>query len=87
MGKKRIYELAKELNVSSKQVLNTAKKQGISVGNHMSTVNLNEEKAIRNALANKKSKGSVNAKPKAMETAKSNASAMRLLPLIKSPLK
>ena len=64
MGKKRIYELAKELNVSSKQVLNTAKKQGISVGNHMSTVNLNEEKAIRNALANKKSKGSVNAKPK-----------------------
>ena len=41
MSKKRIYELAKELNVSSKEVIAAAKKKGIEVGNHMSTIGEN----------------------------------------------
>lgn len=47
MGKKRIYELAKELNVSSKQIVDRANKQGFDVKNHMSTVDDNQERQIR----------------------------------------
>ena len=38
MSKKRIYELAKELNVSNKEVIEVAKKNGFKVGNHMSSL-------------------------------------------------
>lgn len=54
MSKKRIYELAKELNVSSKEVIAAAKKKGIEVGNHMSTIGENEERQVRSAFAPKK---------------------------------
>ena len=54
MSKKRIYELAKELNVSSKEVIAAAKKKGIEVGNHMSTIGENEERQVRAAFATKK---------------------------------
>ena len=54
MSKKRIYELAKELNVSSKEVIAAAKKKGIEVGNHMSTIGENEERQGRAAFAPKK---------------------------------
>lgn len=54
MSKKRIYELAKELNVSSKEVIAAAKKKGIEVGSHMSTIGENEERQVRAAFAPKK---------------------------------
>ena len=54
MSKKRIYELAKELNVSSKEVIAAAKKKGIEVGNHMSTIGENKERQVRAAFAPKK---------------------------------
>ena len=54
MSKKRIYELAKELNVSSKEVIAAAKKKGIEVGNHMSTIGENEERQVRAAFDPKK---------------------------------
>ena len=54
MSKKRIYELAKELNVSSKEVIAAAKKKGIEVGNHMSTIGENEARQVRAAFAPKK---------------------------------
>lgn len=54
MSKKRIYELAKELNVSSKEVIAAAKKKGIEVGNHMSTIGENEERQVMAAFAPKK---------------------------------
>ena len=54
MSKKRIYELAKELNVSSKEVIAAAKKKGIEVGTHMSTIGENEERQVRAAFAPKK---------------------------------
>jgi len=38
MGKKRIYELAKEINQSSKVVVDKAHKLGIDVKNHMGAI-------------------------------------------------
>ncbi|KIS03637.1 translation initiation factor IF-2 [Paucilactobacillus wasatchensis] len=50
MGKERIYELAKELNVASKDIVAIAKKQGIEVKNHMSSVDENQAKTLRTAV-------------------------------------
>ncbi len=50
MSKKRIYQIAHELNVSSKEVIDAAKKNGIKVGNHMSMLDENEEKTVRDNL-------------------------------------
>ncbi|MFT9213580.1 translation initiation factor IF-2 N-terminal domain-containing protein, partial [Liquorilactobacillus ghanensis] len=50
MGKKRIYQLAKELNISSKEVIAAAKERGFSVRNHMSTLGENEERQLRESL-------------------------------------
>ncbi|WP_282709056.1 translation initiation factor IF-2 [Ligilactobacillus sp. Marseille-Q7487] len=51
MAKKRIYELAKELNISSKEVIAAAKEKGFKVGNHMSVVGENEERQLRAIFA------------------------------------
>ena len=50
MSKKRIYQIAHELDVSSKEVIAAAKKNGIKVGNHMSMLDENEEQAIKKSL-------------------------------------
>ncbi|MBW1679375.1 MAG: translation initiation factor IF-2, partial [Deltaproteobacteria bacterium] len=39
MAKKRVFELAKELNMASKELITTIKKIGIPVSNHMSALN------------------------------------------------
>lgn len=54
MGKKRIYELAKEINKSSKDVVEKAQSLGIDVKNHMGSVTSDDEKKLREALTNKK---------------------------------
>ncbi|BDZ31043.1 translation initiation factor IF-2 [Lactiplantibacillus sp. WILCCON 0030] len=58
MGKKRIYELAKELHVPSKQLIAQAQQLGFSVKNHMSTLGDNEERQLKGTQAgtNPKSK-------------------------------
>lgn len=38
MSKTRVYELAKELNVASKEIIEKAKEVGISYNSHMSTM-------------------------------------------------
>ncbi|MGC6767073.1 translation initiation factor IF-2 [Enterococcus sp. LJL51] len=53
MGKKRIYELAKEMSQSSKDVVNKAHELGIDVKNHMGAINTDDEKKIRSAFAPK----------------------------------
>lgn len=53
MGKKRIYELAKELNVSSKVVIEAARTKGFTVNNHMSTIGDNEERQVKEVLLKK----------------------------------
>ncbi|MBU9788034.1 translation initiation factor IF-2 [Lentilactobacillus sp. IMAU92037] len=63
MGKKRIYELAKELNVSSKQIVDRADKEGFTIKNHMSTVDDNQEKQIRKMFSKGASATSHSARP------------------------
>ncbi|WP_395318607.1 translation initiation factor IF-2 [Fructilactobacillus frigidiflavus] len=52
MPKKRIYELAKELNVPSKKILTAAQSKGYDVKNHMSGLDATEEKTVRGMLNN-----------------------------------
>ncbi|HZK18152.1 MAG TPA: translation initiation factor IF-2 [Clostridia bacterium] len=59
MGKRRrVHEIAKEMNVSSKEVINGLKEIGISVKSHMSTIDSGEaEKVIKLFQSDKKDKG------------------------------
>lgn len=50
MGKKRIYEFAKELNLPSKKVVEAAQKAGLDIKNHMATVAADQEQKIKKAL-------------------------------------
>ena len=47
MSKKRVYELAKELDVPSKDLVEKAQKLGIDVKNHMSTLSEDNVKQIK----------------------------------------
>ncbi|WP_308399032.1 translation initiation factor IF-2 [Weissella thailandensis] len=57
---KRIYELAKDLNVSSKDLVSIANKANMSVKNHMSTLDDKAVKTLTNAV--KKNNSSAKAK-------------------------
>ncbi|AUJ29907.1 translation initiation factor IF-2 [Liquorilactobacillus hordei] len=74
MGKKRIYELAKELNVSSKVVIETARKKGFAVNNHMSTIGDNEERQVKEALKQTTDKVNTAKKPAVNESKNSKIS-------------
>lgn len=54
MGKKRVYELAKEMNQSSKDVVEKAHALGVDVKNHMGALSSDEESKIRQAFGGKK---------------------------------
>lgn len=56
MGKKRIYELAKELNVSSKEIIDDANRAGYDIKNHMTTVDDAQEKRIRQVFSKQNQK-------------------------------
>lgn len=58
MSKKRLYELAKELGLSSKELISKAKEANIIVNNHMSNIESHEERIIRDLVANKDEKKS-----------------------------
>ncbi|MDN6639874.1 MAG: translation initiation factor IF-2 [Tetragenococcus sp.] len=47
MGKKRIYELAKEMNKSSKEIVETAQSLGFDVNNHMGSLTEEQEQKVR----------------------------------------
>ena len=47
MAKERIYELAKELKMPSKDLVDLAKKEGITVKSHMSSVTSEEANRLR----------------------------------------
>ncbi|MFC6206230.1 translation initiation factor IF-2 [Levilactobacillus tongjiangensis] len=73
MGKKRIYELAKEINVSSKQIIAKAEEKGFPVKNHMSTLGDNEERQLRAAFQPKAAGSKPAAKPQAKQPVKTEA--------------
>ena len=51
MRKKHIYEIAKELNVASKELVKLAQEKGFPTKSHMSTVGENEERHLRAAFS------------------------------------
>ena len=53
MGKKRVYELAKEINQSSKDVVEKAQKLGLDVKNHMGALSSADEGKIRQSFEKK----------------------------------
>ena len=71
MSKTRVYELAKELNVASKEIIEKAKEVGISYNSHMSTM---EESEIS------KIKGAWNSKPATKPAAKAPKQEVKSAP-------
>jgi len=50
MGKKRVYEFAKELNISSKELLNTASNAGLEYKSHMSSMKDDEMNQVKDFM-------------------------------------
>ncbi|MBM7707927.1 translation initiation factor IF-2 [Enterococcus lemanii] len=53
MTNKRVYEIAKELNKSSKDIIDKAHTLGIDVKNHMGVVSESQERVLRQAFTSK----------------------------------
>lgn len=56
MGKIKIYELAKELNLTSKEIMEKAKELGLEIKTHMSSIEEKEANKIREKYAKKENK-------------------------------
>ena len=50
LGKLKIYELAKKLDMSSKEIIDIAKKLNIEVKNHLSSIEDNEASMIEKSI-------------------------------------
>ena len=72
MDKIKVYELAKELDLTSKDILNKAKAMGIDVSSHLSSLELEQADKIRNEFktGNKNVKMANNEKNKTKEEGK-----------------
>ena len=72
MDKIKVYELAKELDLTSKDILNKAKAMGIDVSSHLSSLELEQADKIRNEFktGNKNVKVANNEKNKTKEESK-----------------
>ncbi|MGY3748145.1 translation initiation factor IF-2 [Vagococcus salmoninarum] len=64
MGKKRIYELAKEMDQPSKAVIDQAHSLGIDVKNHMGSISIDQETKIRSAFGGDSKKSTQSAQSK-----------------------
>ena len=51
MGKVRVYELAKELNLESKKIIDFLSQKGVTVKNHMSVLEESQVDLVRSGLA------------------------------------
>ena len=60
MGKIKIYDIAKKLNLTSKEVLDIAKKLKIEAKSHLSGVDEEEAKKIEKEISKKQGKGTAN---------------------------
>ena len=78
MSKKRVYELAKELNVPSKDIVEKAQSAGVDVKNHMSTLNDSDIDKVKHLLAPSKAKGQDNKKSGQAPAKKNNHSNKKL---------
>ena len=75
MGKIKIYEIAKRLDVASKDVLEIAKKLNIEVKNHMSSVTEEEEAKIEKEMKGKDTKNKEKTAKKQVEHEKKEEKA------------
>lgn len=82
MTKVRIYELAKELGVDNKVVVDKAKELGFDVKSHMSSLEDTQEKALQTALS-KKNPAKKPAASKAAATTKVEKPAQKTTPAAK----
>ena len=64
MAKKRIYEIAKELDIDNKAVVDKAQELGFNVTNHMSSLDDAEINQLKNAFSNKEGANSDNSSKK-----------------------
>ena len=46
MTNKRVYEIAKEMNKSSKEIVDKAKSLGFNVSNHMAVISESQEREV-----------------------------------------
>ncbi|ALZ87945.1 translation initiation factor IF-2 [Aerococcus urinaeequi] len=53
MSKKRVYEVAKEIGISSKELLNAAEKAGFEYSSHMASMTDDEVNKLKSSFANK----------------------------------
>ncbi|MBO8128817.1 MAG: translation initiation factor IF-2 [Peptococcaceae bacterium] len=72
MGKKRVHEVAKELNLASKEVVAILNDMGVTVKSHMSTIEDKDIQALKNKIL---SKSKVKDKPDKDDKDKENTGA------------
>lgn len=85
MGKKRIYELAKEMNKASKGVVDKAHQLGMDVKNHMGAISSEQETKLRQAFGggstvNTQSKATNNQKQQTTQNKPANKKPMNNKP-------
>lgn len=85
MGKKRIYELAKEMNKASKDVVDKAHQLGMDVKNHMGVISSEQETKLRQAFGggstvNTQSKATNNQKQQTTQNKPANKKPMNNKP-------
>ncbi|EFT39422.1 translation initiation factor IF-2 [Enterococcus faecalis TX2137] len=85
MGKKRIYELAKEMNKASKDVVDKAHQLGMDVKNHMGAISSEQETKLRQAFGggstvNTQSKATNNQKQQTTQNNPANKKPMNNKP-------
>lgn len=68
MGKKRVYEFAKEINQSSKEVVEKAQSMGIDVKNHMGALSTADESKLKQAFPSLQAKAPANPSANQHET-------------------
>ena len=79
MGKMKLYELAKEMDVSSKELLEQAKEMGINIKSHLSVISDDD---VKNLKAKYQRKGVTEIKPKEEKKPKKENSQKKDNPVI-----
>lgn len=75
LAKKRVYEIAKQLNISNKELIDRLKELGIEVNNHMSSVDEECAKKVQNLMSSKDEKKEESKAPVKNEVSKTSEKA------------
>lgn len=82
MSKKRVYELAKELDISSKNIVEKAHSMGMDVKNHMSSLTDSDISKLKQSISNKQKevKEKISPKPEAKKQEKTHSTKVENKP-------